>query len=298
MTIQEALATTSHHLKHLYSPETVSSIALWILEWVTGYDHTTLIARVHEQLGPKEYACLQKALKEHVHEHKPLPYIFGTVPFLALNLTIEPPLLIPRSETEYWCSWLIETSKKEGTIPSTISGTILDLCCGSGCIGLSLAQAFPQSIVYAVDDSPLACTITQENAKKNEISSVHCLQSNLYEALPPTQKFDLIVSNPPYISIDEWHSLDPSVARWEDPHALIAQNNGLALIAAIIDQAPLWLSPTPLYKDSPQLVIECGYNQGAQVKSLCEKAGFFSVEVRKDPAGNDRFITARWRSRA
>ncbi len=291
MTIQEALSATSRDLQPLYSSEAVHSIALWILAWITSYTHATLVTRAHEELSPEAYRRLQLVIQEHVHEHKPLPYIFGTVPFLSLDLAIQPPLLIPRSETEYWCSWLIESINAQGAP----SGTFLDLCCGSGCIGLSLAKAFPHSTVYAVDDSPLACTITTKNAQKYVLSSFHCIQSDLYEALPSTQKFDLIVTNPPYMGIEEWHSLDPSVAQWEDPHALVADHEGLALIETIINQAPLWLSPIPLSNTIPQLVIECGYKQGPAVKALCEKAGFFSVEVCKDPAGNDRFVTAHYR---
>ena len=288
MTLQEALLITTKQLSPLYPPETASSIAFWIVSWITGYDPSLLITQKNKELPQKAHIRLHTLLHEHIHDHKPLSYIFGTVPFLSLDLIIRPPLLIPRSETEYWCSWLIDTIKVHGAPPCTI----LDLCCGSGCIGLSLAHAFPQAKLFAVDDTPLACEVTKENAQKHRITSYECIQSNLYEALPSAQKFDLIVSNPPYISIDEWHSLEPSVAQWEDVHALVADNEGLALIAAIIEQAPERLSPTPVHPGIPQLVIECGYKQGMAVKELCQKAGFSSVEVHKDPAGNDRFIAA------
>ncbi len=291
MTIQEALTTTTQQLLSLYAPETAPSIALWIVGWITFYDQASLITRRNEELSHVTQTRLRNLMHAHLHEHKPLPYIFQTIPFLSLDLTLQEPLLIPRSETEYWCSWLINSITAQGA-PQL---TMLDLCCGSGCIGLSLAQAFPRSTVYAVDDSALACAVTTKNAQKYTLSSFHCIQSNLYEALPSITKFDIIVSNPPYISIDEWHSLEPSVKHWEDRHALVADNEGLALIAAIIDQAPLWLSPTPLCPELPQLVIECGYQQGPSVKALCEKAGFYSCEVRKDPAGNDRFVTAHYK---
>ncbi len=291
MTIQEALTITTQQLRSLYASETAPSIALWIVGWITSYDHATLITRGNEELSQEAQTCLRDLMQAHIQGHKPLPYIFQTIPFLSLDLTLQAPLLIPRSETEYWCSWLINRITADGAPPLTM----LDLCCGSGCIGLSLAHAFPHSTVYAVDDSPLACAVTIKNALKHSLSSFHCIQSNLYEALPATQKFDIIVSNPPYISTKEWHSLEPSVKDWEDRHALVADNDGLALIAAIIDQAPLWLSPTPLCSNIPQLVIECGYQQGPTVKVLCEKAGFLSSEVHKDPAGNDRFVTAHYK---
>lgn len=288
MTIKEALFITTTQLKTVYPLEVAPSLAAWIIQWLTNYDHALLIARGNELLSPDQTKRLEQVLCEHLFHHKPLAYTLGTVPFLGLDFTIRPPVLIPRSETEYWCSWLIERLAPYKEQPLKI----LDLCSGSGCIGITLAQTFPHATVYAVDNAQEAYTLTIENAQRYTLSSFHPIFSDLYQQIPP-QKFDLIVSNPPYISAHEWESLDPSVKEWEDPHALRAQHEGLEILERIIQEAPLWLSPVP---DSivPQLVVEFGYQQGPQVKALCEKAGFTSVSIHKDQAGHDRFISAHY----
>ncbi|MBA3751942.1 peptide chain release factor N(5)-glutamine methyltransferase [Candidatus Dependentiae bacterium] len=287
MNVREAVKWLSAELEHLYDAQTSSAIALWILEWITKKDTTSLLVKAHEHLTKEEENALSALLKEHLQDHKPLAYIFGSVPFLSLDLTIRPPLLIPRSETEYWCGWLIKT------VAPHKPNSILDLCCGSGCIGLSLAQAFPYARVVLGDISPEACSLTEENAVKNSLTSVRCILSDLYKELPLEMKFDLIVSNPPYISLKEWSTLDRSVKEWEDPRALRADDEGLALLKKIITEAPRWLSPAPACSTVPQLVIEIGHQQGAAVEDLFKLAGFSDVIVHKDPAGNDRFVTGR-----
>jgi release factor glutamine methyltransferase len=265
--------------------------AWWILEYVTGKSITSLIAQGSLELSLKEKQALATIIENHVKKHMPLQYIFGTVPFLDLTITVRPPILIPRPETEYWCSVLIEQVKQL----NNQAITILDLCTGSGCIALAFAHAFPAAAVYAVDISPQACALAQENKENNKILNVTIFQSDLYSALPPV-KFDLIVSNPPYISKEEWSKLDPMVKQWEDPQALIAEHEGLSIITEIISQAPQWLKNNPEFQELglPQLALEIGHNQGPAVKEILRLNGFKNIHIVSDLAGKDRLVTTQY----
>lgn len=289
MTIREASTYAVKQLNKLYTDDEQISVAHWLLEWVTGMSAAEVTAHSATQLTNTQQELLKIALHEHVVEHKPLQYIFGTVPFLSLTLTVRPPVLIPRPETEYWCSYLIEKLQQ---LPNQ-QLTILDMCTGSGCIALALAKALPDAKVYAVDKLDKACELAKENAQKNGLS-INVVQSDLFLQLPNDLRFDLIVSNPPYIDTQEWETLPESVKQWEDPSALLAHEHGLALLKQIINQAPAWLTKNPLMYRLPRLVVEIGYNQGKLVRDIFSRAGFTAIEVHKDLYGQDRFVTAEF----
>jgi release factor glutamine methyltransferase len=271
------------------SEQNALSHAWWLLEWLTGKSRAFLIAQTTGLTSEQEHKL---ALVEHklIKEHMPLAYIIGEVQFLDLTLMIKPPILIPRPETEQWVSWLIAQLKQL----SDQKFTILDLCTGSGCIGLALAYAFKNAHIYAVDISSKACELARQNANRNNITNITIVQSDLYKQLPEDICFDVIVSNPPYISPAQWQELDPMVKDWEDPDALVAEDNGLYLIKKIIEQAPLWLRAQDNFKQLhiPRLVIEIGNLQGEAVKKFCCEGGFKTVKILQDFFGQDRIVTA------
>lgn len=284
MTVKEVLKSTIAQIQLLY-PYQAARVASWLIERVTGIPAERIVSHPEETVTPEQVEVLEAILKQLIYDHKPLQYILGSVPFLDLELIVKPPLLIPRPETEYLCSWLIET------ITKNIPLTILDICTGTGCIGLSLAKALPQSMIYLVDISPLACATAQENALKNNLTNVTILQSDLFTNLPRELRFDLIVSNPPYVTEEEWTSLAPEIRLWEDPQALKSGEDGLTIIRSIIQEAPDWFTSK---KAIPyQLVIEHGHQQGAELLDLLKKAGFHTRSAHKDLAGKDRFVTGR-----
>jgi len=251
--------------------------AWWLLQKLTEMPYSTVLLTKEITLTAEQEKTLDQWLYEMVHDHKPLAYILGTVPFLDLTLVVEPPILIPRPETEEWCNTLIKQ------LQTTRITNILDLCTGSGCIVLAVAQAFPQAHVTAVDIVPHALELTQKNAQRNGIANITYVLSDLYTNVT-AQKYDLIVSNPPYITEVEWNSVELSVKNWEDPGALLAADDGLALIKRIITQAP------PFLNANGQLWIEIGYQQGPAVKELFITHGFSKVTVLKDYNGNDRVV--------
>lgn len=282
MTIQEALIFSTNQLKPVYANES-SFPARWMVSWVTGLTDAELMSKQNQELSSAQAELLTSTLLAHVQEHKPLAYIFGSITFLDLSITVRPPILIPRPETEYLCSLLIEKLHKLAKKDLVI----LDMCTGSGCIALALAKALPQADVYAVDISLEACALAQENAQKNDVP-IHVINSDLFSKLPEI-KFDLIVSNPPYIGLSEWETVEESVKKWEDPRALLAQEEGLYLLKKIISQAPAWLT------GMGELAVEIGYNQGKLVHDIFIKAGFTSVVIHTDPWGKERFVTGEFR---
>ena len=151
---------------------------------------------------------------------------------------------------------------------------------------MSLAQALPSAQIYALDIANSALELAQKNAELNQIKNITFLQSDLFSNLPADIKFDLIVSNPPYI--DPAVQLDQSVAAWEDHGALFAPDHGLQIIEQIIQQAKNYLKKNNELEY--QLVMEIDVSQGDIVKKICANCGFESVEIKKDQFDRDRTV--------
>lgn len=253
--------------------------------------HASWIAEVVEQIpdASERESCCAKMLQRIINDDEPIQYVLGSVPFCGLDLLIEPPILIPRPETEEWVANLISQL-------STLNNTplrILDIGTGSGCIALSLAHAAPNAEVVAVDISETALALANKNGIRNNIKNCTFLNSNLFDVITPEAPFDLIVSNPPYISIAEWHTLDQSVKEWEDARALVALDEGTKIIKEIISKAPRFLKKeSPLITQNiPRLWIEIGYQQGPLIKKYMTDIGCDTPTIHKDYIGNDRIVT-------
>ena len=266
--------------------------AWWLLEHVTHKKKWQLLLATEDNLDQQSQATLAQCLHERTTLHKPLQYILGSVPFIDCTITVEPPTLIPRPETEEWTAWLINHIKQVyGSAPPALS--ILDLCAGSGCIAIALAKAFPTSQLIATDIAPTALRLIQKNKRHNNTPNVTACESHLFSALTNYQHhFDIIVSNPPYIAQKEWYSLSQSVRLWEDPAALVANNDGLALYEKIINEARSYLRPTEMPKIIPSLVLEIGSTQAGAITKLLEDASFTKIVTHQDIESKDRWISA------
>lgn len=256
--VEDALSTLYHDLLIRQQH------AWWIIEGATGFSREQIL--LMEKIDDNLCSAVERVVSMHVQMRMPLAYCIGSVPFLDLRIMVESPILIPRMETEEWVADLIDRYKKSGVEPSTI----LDIGTGSGCIALALARAFPNALITAIDCNQQALSLAHKNSVLNHISNIRFIESNLFENLE-NQKFDLILSNPPYISFQEYKTLEPSVRDWEDKGALIADEDGLAIIKQIIAQAPAYLNTAFLETSLPSLVIEIGYQQGFAVSSLFQK---------------------------
>ncbi|WML91118.1 peptide chain release factor N(5)-glutamine methyltransferase [Thiothrix lacustris] len=208
----------------------------------------------------------------------PIAHLTGQREFWTLNLKVTPDTLIPRPETEL----LVETALELGNS----SRHILDLGTGTGAIALAIASERPDVQVTACDFSAAALAVAQENAQVNSIHNVHFIQSDWFSALP-AQRFDMIVSNPPYIEADDPHLAQGDV-RFEPLTALASGQDGLDDIRHLIQTAPQWLV------NGGWLLLEHGYNQGKAVTALLQTTGFQQVHCLPDLAGNDRVSLGQW----
>lgn len=256
---------------------------LWLLKKVTGKSLVEII--IHPpQLTQEQQKQLDVWEHEHTVLHKPIAYILGSVPFCGLEILVEPPVLIPRPETEEWVDALI---KELHSTPLNIA----DVCTGSGCIALALAHAFPESSVTGFDIADHALTLAQKNKDLLGIANVTFAKSDLLSNTHDL--FDVIVSNPPYIAPHELESLEPSVRNWEDAHALIAQQNGFELIQRLIVQARSKFKKNSL----GLLVLEVGHTQAPTVCTMLEQARYTDIKTRRDFANKERVVLARYQER-
>lgn len=279
-------------LQEKFNDQTLcNQYAWWLIEAVSQQKKAHLIAQQKIVLNKAQLEQLTHWLEKIINKSMPIQYAIGSVPFLDLEILVEPPTLIPRPETEEMCAHLIENLIKLNNQQLNI----LDIGTGSGCIALSLAKAFPDAQVYATDIADTALGLTSRNAQHNKIDNVTIIRSNIFNNIPKGVLFDIIVSNPPYVSPQEWEELDDSVAQWEDRNALIAQNEGLAIFERIVKQAPDFLRENKEMErlNIPQLVLEIGHKQGSAVSRLLENAGFDDITVQKDLENKDRTITGR-----
>lgn len=227
----------------------------------------------------------------------PLQHILGTQEFMGLEFLVSPDVLIPRQDTETLVERVLEDEKrfradwKEGAERS-----LLDMCTGSGCIGLSLAILGDFKNVTAADISPKALAVARKNAerllaeavRKEVKPDVQFVESDLFEQIPKDSRFDVIVSNPPYIPSRVIEELDPEVKDHEPRLALDGTEDGLAFYRRLAAECGAFLNP------GGRIYFEIGYDQGAAVKELLEAAGFIETEIIKDIPGQDRVAAARW----
>lgn len=292
MHVHTALSLIKNELAARFSDDALREhYAWWILEAITQQSRAQLMTA---QISPKQKQTIDAWLHALVHEHTPLAYLIGSVPFGDLTINVRPPILIPRNETEAWVHALIE---KLMPIAQTTRLKILDLCTGSGCIALALAHKL-NADVYAIDISADALALARENAHKNGITNVTFIASDLFEKIPTDLRFDLIVANPPYIGAHEWGTLEPSVKQWEDVRALIAADDGYALIKQIAHESRAWLNADSILRQQavPQLMIEIGHAQGKIAQQLCRDAGWQRVDIMQDiyAQERDRVIAAHF----
>lgn len=207
----------------------------------------------------------------------PLQYLIGEAPFFRRLFKVDPRVLIPRPETELLCEWALEILED---VPAP---RILDLCCGSGCIGLTLKAERPDASVTLSDLSRDALNVSAVNAVRLS-ADVVIRQSDLLEDLRGSL-FDLLISNPPYIPSGDCASLQPEVMK-EPLIALDGGPDGCDLYRRIIKDACSVLIP------GGRLLMELGIHESGTIASLLAEHGFTGIEIRRDYAGIDRMVLA------
>jgi release factor glutamine methyltransferase len=216
---------------------------------------------------------------------EPLAYVLGSVDFHGLHLKADKRALIPRPETEELVELILARLKSDGLSPKRI----LDLGTGSGCIALALAAHLSEARVLALDASAEALSLAAENAKACGLDErVTFRKSDWYSALDPAEeRFDLIVSNPPYLTPEETAQTQPEVQQHEPLSALSAGDEGAADLLAIIEGAAARLNPGGM------LALETGIAQHPRLLARLESLNFKNCESLKDLSPRPRFLLAR-----
>jgi release factor glutamine methyltransferase len=228
-----------------------------------------------------------RAMVKRAAEHEPIAYLVGRCEFYSLPLTITPDCLIPRPETELLVEQAVDFLRGRGE-----GQHVLDLCTGSGCIAAAIAKNVKEPVILATDISDDALKVAAENMQKHKLTeTVQLLSGDLFDPIIAEldgPAFDLIVSNPPYVSDAEYAALDKNVRDYEPAGALLAGVDGLDVYKRIVDKVDDFLKP------DGALMMEIGYAQGDAVRTLLEGAGVFGeISILKDHANNDRIAIGR-----
>lgn len=214
-------------------------------------------------------------------QREPMQYIVGETEFAGLKLKVDRRALIPRPETELLVE-LVMTARAEKP-----PARILDLGTGTGAIALALGHAFQQASVVGAELSDEALALARENGTTTGLQErVQFVKSRWFDALPADLPFDVIVSNPPYLSAVETAQTAPEVRDFEPTAALTSGDDGMADLREILATAPRFLAPDGL------LALETGIAQHAKLLEIAAQAGFKRTESRKDLTGRDRFVLA------
>ncbi len=274
MTLREALTLGKDLLKKSEIEE-YETDAWLLLEAACGCTRNDLFLRGNEPIL-EEKEMLYKEYLEKRQSRIPVQHIVGVQCFMGLDFLVTPDVLCPRLDTEV----LIEEALKRIKPGSSI----LDMCTGSGCIILSLLHYAKDCTGTAVDLSEKALDVAKRNAQKleKECTFIH---SDLFENIEG--RFDVIVSNPPYIATKEIETLSPEVRDHEPHMALDGMEDGLFFYRKIVSASKDFLNP------EGWLCFEIGYDQGEAVSDMMKKTGYHEVQVIKDLAGLDRVVIGK-----
>ena len=248
---------------------------------VLGKQRIVLYTQFDAVVPPAQLAAL-RALVKRAGEHEPVAYLVGKAEFYSMELMVRPGCLIPRPETEMLVQHAIEFLRLR-----TGQQSVLDLCTGSGCIAVAVAGNFEMADITATDLSQDALAIASHNIEKHRLTDrITLCQSDLLTSIP-SGPFDLILSNPPYVSEAEYQSLDKNVRGYEPKEALLAGPQGLDMYERLLRQVE------PHLKSDAAVMLEIGHSQGPQVHSLLSQTGLFShIEIQKDQQNHDRLAIA------
>ena len=260
--------------------------AKWMIEEVSG---VTNLHDYQEQAKPIQLKRLSKLIARRL-TGEPLQYVLGRWQFRELDLFVDDRVLIPRPETEILVGYALEECKsKKNRLDETRSLNVADLGCGSGAIGLSIAREIQEVSVWCTDVSEGAIAVTRANLAGLGMvgQKVSISQGSWFEALPQEmlEKFDVIISNPPYISDSE--ELPPEVSEWEPSSSLRSGPLGTEDLSFLLNNSIEWLSA------EGQLILELAPMQADQMVEEAKNLNFREVQLRNDLTGRDRVLMAK-----
>ena len=281
MTVRELLASAAEKLRKA-GIEEPDQDAFYLLSEICGVTRNDLLLdglrSVSEKMQERDLDAIEKRAA-----HIPCQYITGRAYFMDHVFSVNENVLIPRQDTEV----LVEEVLKE----AGIGAEVMDICTGSGCIAVSVKAARADVKISAIDISEDALSVAEENAGKilGSRDKISFICSDLLDRVDADKKFDIIVSNPPYVSEDEYRALAPEIREHEPDLALLAGPDGMDIYVRLIPRSAGHL------KDNGWLMLEIGSSQGEAVSNLMKSCGFDDVTIIKDLAGLDRVVRGRYR---
>lgn len=302
--MKQIISQISSQLQSAYPEDEARSLAWWIAEELTGKSRTEL------QFGCKDTAfspIMQEKSQEIISRllhFEPIQYIFGHTLWCGLDLLVTPATLIPRPETAELVEQVSNLNFEISNLKSPVR--VLDIGTGSGCIAIALKKAHPSWSVTGIDISPEAIAIARENARRNKVE-VNFQVANIFdfneenpkfeEIAPPAgkeilnSKYDVVVSNPPYICESEKTSMRPNVLNFEPSSALfVPDDDPLKFYRRI---AELFSLPLEGKGRERGLFFEINEAYGPQLSAMLDNLGYTDIQIHKDIYGKDRIIEAR-----
>lgn len=277
--MKKTLNSIREQLSTFYPKEEIRSVSLWIAEFVTKCSPTQLLAFDVELTS--EWELQINEIIEKLRKNYPIQYIIGEVEFCDLRFSVNENVLIPRPETAELVLWILQETKAK---------TILDIGTGSGCISISLAKKIESAQIYAFDVSTLAIEVAKKNAIKNGVKNIHFQEVNILKPYEGEEKYDLIVSNPPYITQKEKQDMQKQIIDFEPNIALFVEDEEPLIFYEKIAK----FAQQHLQKNG-FLFFEINRQFGREIISLLKNLNFSEIELKKDSFGNDRMIKAIWK---
>jgi len=250
--------------------------AEYIISHALNMDRLGLYLQFEKPLKNDEKKIIKDMLLQRAKKKIPFQYIVGYEEFYGYKFVVDSSVLIPRPETELLVEQILELIK------DIEAPKILDIGCGSGAIGISIAKERPDALVLGVDISEVAIKTAEKNKENNECKNIKFLKSDIFSSVD-YEDFDIIVSNPPYISEVDYEGLMEEV-KHEPKNALVALDEGYYFYKIIVENAKAYLRKTG------KLAFELGQNQAEQVKVYMEKNGYQNIKIIKDYSNIDRII--------
>mgnify|MGYP003667525092 CR=1 FL=1 len=271
-------------LNALYPIEEVNSFFYMMIEHYLKLERFILVLQPEYVLTKKEETPLFAGI-EKLKQEMPIQYILETAHFMDLDFTVNPNVLIPRPETEELVRWILDEVDAKASI------NILDIGTGSGCIAISLAKMLPNASLYALDVSEEVLAVAKKNSVVNNVT-VSFLHNDILKEPILQQKFDIIVSNPPYVRVLEKEKMANNVLDHEPGLALfVSDENPLLFYNAITNFAIKHL------KTNGNLYFETNQYLGKETQALLEHQNFLAIELRKDMYGNDRMLKGKLKNK-
>jgi release factor glutamine methyltransferase len=280
-TIRRVLAWAIDDLKKRGSTSPRLDVEL-LLCLVLGVDRVRLLIDADRPLDKAELTRYRE-LHQRRRAGEPVAYLLGRREFYGRVFRVDARVLIPRPETEL----LVEVGLAR-TRHLSLSARVLDLCTGSGCVAITLARERPTTRVAGSDLSPGAIAVARDNAVRlGAAANTAFFVSDLFAAVDPRCRFDLVTANPPYIPAPELPTLQVDIRGFEPHLALVGGEDGLDVVRRIVEDAPAFLAPGGV------LAMELASGQAPEVAALLEKAGYREVAIAKDLGGHERVVSGR-----